>query len=485
MSNQSNQSYSTTLDTSSALASIAQNALSLQVATICGFLWGGAWLGFSILEPQWYKKANINRTNRNHVVGLVLGLVFKLITIPSCALAAYMTPPAHDVAGALAPMNVYQQVCWGSRGSTVIFELYHFSANMELVMHHGLIIVAMAFIAIFNCSHRGIDLSLGALVSEFPSMAFSFLSRLGWAGKNPERDWKLLVAGAVLTLVVRVPSVFLTMAMVPESGMRGGPGSVVFLAYLIYLGYNLNISLRRLKKAKVFQSWETSDRSWDFGIRCSPDFTIGSTAFSAGLAVLTVQMLGLAYYSTCESATRGRLILAGFGSIVPLLVVLEVAEFEGRFERFVKTIMFWIASAKWVDLGTFTRWSVAGWIAWIAILASLGETPNAHNKNTDPMDIVASSPLFCSLVQSWAFWVSSTIALVFPMIFVQMEVDQQKDTEQWRQEADKAREAARIAKTEVKHFREIDVKHVPEIHVQSIKEEDEDVWTPEAQLLKR
>lgn len=472
MSNQSGQSCNGPSEfETTALAFIAENSVSLQVAIFCGFIWGFLCLGFELTEPAWYRKVSPNKTNRNHVVGLVLGLAFKFITIPSCALAAYLTPPKDDVAGALAPMNVYQQVCWGSRGSTVIFELYHFSANMELMVHHGLIIVTMAIIAIFNCPHRGLDLSLGALVSEFPSMAFSFISKMGWAGQNPELDWKLLVAGAVLTLAIRVPSVFLAMAMVPESGIRGGPGSVVFLAYLIYLVYNLNISLRRLKKAKVFQSWETPDRSWDFGIKVYEDLTINSSAFFAGLTLLTIQVLGLAFYSTFESASKPRLTCAAFVPIVPLSFAFAIFKMGGRWERLVKAIMSWLASTSWMDLGTFTRWSVGGWIAWIVFLASIGETPSAHNKNIDPNDIVTSSPLFCEFVQSWQFWVSATVMLLWPMWFVQMDEDLEKYTQEMGVERlPEKRQAKEAART-------------PEIHIQHIKQEDEDDWTPEVQLL--
>lgn len=175
------------------------------------------------------------------MVGIVIGIFFKILSVPSCALAAYMTPPEDDVAGIRGYMNEYQQICWGSRGMTVVLELYHFIGRAELIIHHGLVLLTMIVIGVFNGPHRGLDLSLGALVSEFPSVTFSIIKGLGLLGKSPNLEWALTVVGTGLILAIRVPAMFICMAMLPGSGLRGGPSRVVLMAYSFYLVYNLHL----------------------------------------------------------------------------------------------------------------------------------------------------------------------------------------------------------------------------------------------------
>lgn len=222
--------------------SLGPHARLYQVAALCTVAWMCTWAAIAFFRPVWYKKLGNDRRKRNYVVGIVIGIFFKILSVPSCGLAAYMTPAEDDVAGIRGYMNEYQQICWGSRGVTIILELYHFIGHTELMIHHGLVLVTMIVIGVFNGPHRGLDLSLGALVSEFPSVTFSIIRGLGLLGRYPTLERALIVIGTGLILAVRVPAVFICMAMLPESGLRGGPSRVVLMAFSFYLVYNLHLS---------------------------------------------------------------------------------------------------------------------------------------------------------------------------------------------------------------------------------------------------
>lgn len=403
------------------LVNIAHHTVLLEVATFCMVTWGLAWVGLSVFQPLWYQKLHTHTRNRNYVVGLLIGLGFKIITLPSCALSAYLTLPENDVAGIHPSMNDWQQVCWGSRGSTVFLELFHYIGNVELLIHHGLVLLAMTIIGVFDGPHRGLDMALGALISEYPSMTFSFLNRIGVAAKYPTLGWILLVAGAVLTLAIRVPAIFIGMAMIPSSGLVHGAAHVVLVAYMYYLVYNFNISWRRLRKAKVCITWYNKD-GWDFGIRVARNTMVSSTAFFAGLATLLAQVLGLAAYSTFEFATKMQLIYAAYLSLPFLLIGIHVLQLEGRWKRWVGTSMSFLASTEWPNLGVVGRWTIGCWMLYIVVLAMLGLTPESYNKHLDPVDVVARSPAFCKLILSWEFWLCATVTLFLPMAGVQAQM---------------------------------------------------------------
>lgn len=395
----------------------------LQTAGFCMVTWACAWVGLAFWKPAWYTRLATDKRKRNFAVGLIIGLSFKLLTIPSCALAAYMTAPEDDVAGIRPSMNAYQQVCWGSRGATIILELYHYMGNAELQIHHGLILLVMLVIGIFNGPHRGLDLSLGALVSEFPSLAFSIIRELGLLGEYPTLEWVLLVAGAGLTLAIRVPAIFICIAMLPMSGLRGGPSKVVLVAYLFYLVYNLNISWRRLRKAQIWRSWQNEDGDWNFGIRLTNRFMISSTAFLAGLTTLGFQVLALALYSTFKLATKSRLMYASGLSVPALLVVVQVLQRTDTWHRSFAGAVHPLVSIEVPKLRTISNFAVGVWLLYILRLASVGEVPEEHNKHLDPLDIVAGSPAFCELILTWHFWLCATTALLLPMVMVRVESD--------------------------------------------------------------
>lgn len=399
------------------------NTRLLQAAIFCIITWMCAWGGLALLEPAWYKKLSIGKRNRNYVVGLIIGLAFKILTIPSCALAAYLTAPEDDVAGIHPPMNDYQQICWGSRGMTVVLEIYHYIGQVELLVHHGLILLIMILIGVFNGPHRGFDLSLGALVSELPSMTFSLMRELGLLGKFPTLEWCLLAAGAGLTLAVRVPAIFIGMAMLPTSGLRGGPSRVVLVAYLFYLVYNLNISWRRLKRAQIWQTWQTKDGGWDFGIRLTSRFMVSSTAFFAGVATLGILVLGLAILSIFSFATLDRLTYATGVSVPTLLWAVQLLQRDDGCHRWFAGASRQLASIQMPNLGTVSKWTVGLWVLYIICLASAGETPKEHNKYLDPMDVMARSVPFCELISTWYFWFCAAKALLLPMVMVRATSD--------------------------------------------------------------
>lgn len=397
---------------------LGPNTRLLQVASFCFVIWMWVWGGLVLFEPAWYARLGNNFRKKNYVVGLIIGLAFKVLTIPSCVLAAYMTAPEDDVAGIHGPMNNYQQTCWGSRGTTVMIEFYHYIGNTELLVHHGLIVLLMTLITVYNGPHRGLDLSLGALVSEWPSMTFSIIRELGLLGQYPDLEWALLVAGAGLTLAIRVPAIFIGMAMLPASGLRGGPGRVVLVAYAFYLVYNLNISWRRLRKARIWLTWQTENGGWDFGIRLSGRFIVSSTAFFAGLATLSIMVLGLAILSMFTFATKDRLTYATGLFVIALLWAVQVLQRDERCHRGLAGLAQQLASIEMPTLGTVSKWTVGLWVLYIFRLALVGETPESHNKHLDPMDVTAQSPLLCELILTWYFWLCATIALLLPMFMV-------------------------------------------------------------------
>lgn len=404
---------------------LAPHARLYQVAALCTVAWMCAWALIAFFQPAWYKTLDNDRRRKNYVVGIVIGIFFKILSVPSCALAAYMTPAEDDVAGIRGYMNEYQQICWGSRGVTIILELYHFIGNTELMIHHGLVLVTMIVIGVFNGPHRGLDLSLGALVSEFPSVTFSIIRGLGLLGKYPTLERALIVIGTGLILAVRVPAMFICMAMLPKSGLRGGPSKVVLMAFLFYLVYNFHLSWRRLKRAQIWQSWQTGDGSWDFGIRVTTQFMVSSTGFMAGLAAVGLLGLALAFLSMFEFATKNRLMYATSLLVPALLLAVQALQRYESCHRCFTSAAHHLASVKMPKLGTFSKWAVALWVLYILALASVGEVPEEHNKHLNAMDITAHSVPFCDLIMTWYFWFCAALVFLFPMLMVRSQSDTQ------------------------------------------------------------
>lgn len=409
--------------------SILGNARMIQVSSLCVFIWGCVRMVLGLIEPEWYERLNNNAKKRNFLVGAMIGFGFKFFTIPSCAVAAWVTLPEDDVAGIHPSMNVHQQICWGSRGTVTILELMHFAQNRELVLHHVLILVGMAIIGIYNGPHRGFDLALGALFSEIPNSCFMIFKEFGMLSDYPTLDWVLPVSSAILGFVFRIPAIILAMAMVPASGLQGGPANVIWIAYLFYFAYVLNITWRRLKRAKVWRV--VGDR--DFCLRFHTCLVLSSTSFYAGLATMGTQVAGLALYSFLYStATRCDLINVAYLSVPAVLAALFAycvvfrwtRIWYARFKEPITTARSPIARKfKAPPLGMVGRWIFGAWMVYIVVLTTLNETPEIHNKGLSPAQIVARQPVFCGLILSWEFWLSTTSVWVLSTIGVHFAQD--------------------------------------------------------------
>lgn len=388
---------------------ILDNVLVIQIAMLCVFVWGTGRLAIAYASPAWYKRLNNDATKRGFIIGAIIGLGFKFFTIPTCAVAAYVTPPQDDVAGIHPSMNVYQQMCWGSRGTVTILELMHFTSKRELVLHHVLILVGMSIIGHYNGPHRGFDLALGALVSEIPNSVFMIFKEFGLLLEHPNLEWVLPLFSAVLGFAFRVPAIILAMAMVPAAGLRGGHAIIMLIAYFFYLSYILNITWRRLKRARVWRM--VGDR--DFYLRLHSRFIISSTSFYTGLVTMGWQVLVLALAGFLTPATSLDLIDLAWVSVPGSMTALFLCclMFPGGFFESTEEELLLSQRTRMIKLpglSTIGRWVFMGWVLLITYHASLGDTPEVRNRRSSPADIVAQQPSFCGLVLSWQFWVCTT-----------------------------------------------------------------------------
>lgn len=414
--------------------SVLEYAPLLKVACLCVFIWICVRLTLVLTEPAWYERLNNNVAKRTFVIGATIGLGFKFFILPSCMLAAYMTPPEDDIAGILAPMNVYQQCCWGSRGMVTILELIHFTLNRELVLHHALILFAMFLIGRFSVPHRGFDLALGTLVSEIPNSFFMIFKELGILTNYPTLDWVLPLSSAVLGFVFRVPGVVMAIAMLPTTGLRDEPIVVTLVAYLFHLAYVLNLTWRRLKRAGVWR--QVGERG--FHLRLSRRLIISPTSLYTGLAALSAQITVLALCSFVVPSTRSKLIeiswlsLPGTLAVVSLFLVLLPQLFNnGSHKDLPPAIpskpMFQVAMP---NCSTISRWVIIGWVTYTVVICTLGYTPDANRKSRAPADVLARQPPFCGLVLSWQFWVSATSAWVLSTFAAHFLLDVGSTTEE-------------------------------------------------------
>lgn len=240
--------------------------------------------------------------------GLLIGLLAKPPSVVACNLAVWNTAPEDDIAGFRRPMNTYQQFCWGSRAVIYISELPHYLHIPEMVMHHFLTLLPMVIIARYNGPHRGYDLGLAALFSEPTNNLRSLLKQTHYARKHPKLDWCLQFYGTISLFLTRVPAVIMGMAMIPASGLQGGPARVTAIAYVFYLAYIHRLTYTRLRNIDVLQV----DTSGVFRVRIGNQFNINSTSLLTGLAILSTQMSVIALYTWTKTepipATTSELI---------------------------------------------------------------------------------------------------------------------------------------------------------------------------------
>lgn len=266
---------------------------------LAGFI---AWSLFRLLVEravQWYKPRLYNELRSDYEAkymiffGVLMGLLAKPITLATCGLAVWSTPPEDDIAGIHPPMNAYQENCWNSRIVVYVSELPHYIRVPELLLHHLLILMSMGVIARWRGPHRGFDLSLAALWAEIPNSLRTILRKSHYLGDHPRVDWHLACWATILGFLTRVPAIIISMAMIPQSGLQGGPAFIMGSAYFFYLVYIFNLTYRRLVNSDVLQI----EDSGVFRLRFNDLFNINSTSLTTGTAVLGTQLSTLLVYT--------------------------------------------------------------------------------------------------------------------------------------------------------------------------------------------
>lgn len=194
-------------------------------------------------------------------------------------------------------MNTYQEYCWNSRIVVYVSELPHYIRVPELLLHHLLILMSMGIIARFRGPHRGFDLSLAALWAEIPNSLRYVLSKTHCMRDHPRLDWHLACWTTIIGFLTRAPAVILAMAMIPQSGLQGGPAFIIGSAYFFYLAYIFNLTYRRLKQSDVLQT----EGSGVFSLRFGNRLNINSTGLTTGMVVLGIQVSTLAVYNLAKN----------------------------------------------------------------------------------------------------------------------------------------------------------------------------------------
>lgn len=442
------------------------NAHLLNISALCIVVWGLVWQGLRLYRPVWFQQLRGEPVKRRFLVGLLAGLFFKFITIPSCALAAWATPPQDDIAGIHPSMNTYQQTCWGLRGAVTFLELLHFLHHSELVLHHTLLLVVMAVIAIYNGPHRPFDLALGALVSEIPNSWWMLLRGFDMLDAHPVLGRTLSIVIAVTSVLFRIPSVFIAIAMTPTSGLRGSPAVVSIMALLFYLVYVVNIIWRKLQKSKVLQV----EKDGRFSLCVHRRLELSSSTVFAGAVTLCAQVIAICLYSFLKTkptvATASELQDIMRDSVLALFPGLVVAHWtvsqiprvynsqwalgvrlfsgtatataclesslsnnkEVHFEllvscaflgAFVTTVVcLLVRNFKVSSLSLLGRWVVLGWVLIIVFYSIRGDMPSANNKNRSPAEIILNQPVICELALTWQFWTCCAASVLLSLVSV-------------------------------------------------------------------
>lgn len=391
--------------------SIVEHATFFKTAAGCVVVWYLVRLAIGLARPAWCESLNHNATKRAFVIGSVIGLAFKFLTIPACIAAAYMTPAEDDLAGIHPTMNVYQQVCWGSRGAVNVMELMYFIHIPELTLHHMLILVGMYAIGKFHAPHRGFDMALAALISEIPTYIFLIGKDLGIMERHPRWNRALHVAAAVTGFGFRAPATILAICMIPGTGLRGGPAVLALVGFLYYLAYVLNITWRRLKRVSVWCVLGDGD----FHLQLTDRIIVSSPSVYTGLWASGSQVLIIFLASCLPFADESGLIIVTWVCLPLVLYFAWVALvacpelFDGGWkERLPATAHQLAGRVKMPRLSVLGRWVLWFWLLGVFVVARSGEVPEEQNRNVAAADILARQPPICDVVLSWHFWVCIT-----------------------------------------------------------------------------
>ncbi|KAK7744063.1 hypothetical protein SLS53_003581 [Cytospora paraplurivora] len=283
-------------------------------------------------SPDFYKYLKSDYEKRYlFFFGLLLGLIAKPPSLIACGLAAWNTAPEDDIAGFRRPMSPSQQFCWGSRTVIYISELPHFLHLPEMVLHHLLSILGMGFIAKYHGPRRGFDLQLAALCSETTNHLRAILKQTHYLKKRPNLDWYLQISTTILLYFIRVPTIFMAMAMIPASGLNGRPARICAIPYLFYLVYILRSTYKRLRNSDILQH----EDSGVFRLRIGNHLTITSTSLLTGFAISSTQISVIALYAWLKTepipATTAELINLIWHSYFAVVIGLTASRFVAPF----------------------------------------------------------------------------------------------------------------------------------------------------------
>lgn len=245
-------------------------------------------------------KPNLDRELRGHYqakymlfIGLLLGLLFKPITLASCGLAVWKTPAEDDIAGIRPPINTYQAHCWKSKIVVYVSELPHYIYLPESLLHRLVILTTMGTVAKWQVPRRGFDTCLAALWAEIPHNLHATLRTTHYLDNYPRLDWHLACWTTIFEFVTRASGIVLSMAMISQSGLQGEPAIMMGSAYMFYLVYVFSLTYRRLKKNGVLQI----ESSGVFRLRFGGSSNIKSTTLITGFGALVTQASTLAIYT--------------------------------------------------------------------------------------------------------------------------------------------------------------------------------------------
>lgn len=283
-------------------------------------------------SPDFYKYLKSDYERRYlFFFGLLLGLIAKPPSLIACGLAAWNTAPEDDIAGFRRPMSPSQQFCWGSRTVIYISELPHFLHLPEMVLHHLLSILGMGLIANYHGPRRGFDMQLAALCSETTNHLRSILKQTHYLKKRPNLDWYLQLVTTILLFFIRVPVIFIAIAMIPASGLNGRPGRICASPYLFYLVYILRSTYMRLRNSDILQH----EDSGVFRLRIGNHFNVASTSLLTGFAILSTQMSVIGLYAWIKTepipATTAELVNLMCHSYFAVVIGLTGSRFIASF----------------------------------------------------------------------------------------------------------------------------------------------------------
>lgn len=253
-------------------------------------------------------------------------------------------------------MNTYQEYCWNSRIVVYVSELPHYLRVPELLWHHLLILISMGAIAKWRGPHRGLDLALAALWAEIPESLRIVLRRSHYLDSHPRLDWHLAFWSPMIGFFTRAPTIILAMAMIPQSGLQGGPAFVAGSAYLFYLAYVFSLTYRRLKRAGILQFKDSGPFRLVFGHL----FNINSTSLITGLEVLATQVSTLALYPWAQkdaSHTHASELINITWNLV-LAVVMAIAGSRLLVPHLQQVLHWSMLSSVYLHAGTLTAVSV-------------------------------------------------------------------------------------------------------------------------------